>query len=425
MDARLEPRQLIGTIRAIPSKSEAHRALICAALADSPTQIVCPGSSDDIDATIGCLEALGARIARTSEGFDVEPISRDAAHAPVLDCRESGSTLRFMLPVAAALGSAELTGAGRLSKRPLKPLADALRAHGAAVGSDGDLPMTVSGPLHGGMFELPGNVSSQYITGILLAAPLIPEPVSIRVSEPIESQPYVALTLRALSCFGVESEILHEEGFTCYRIKPGAAFRSPGTITVGGDWSNSSFWLAAGALSREGVLVEGLELASKQADRAVMGALTLFGSHVLRATGSTASRSSDLRAATIDVSSCPDLVPAIAPIAALAPGRSIICGVRRLRFKESDRLASISSALNSLGAQVEVAEDALVFEGVERFTGGEVDAANDHRIAMMAAIAATCADAPVIIHGAECVAKSYPRFFDDYAELGGSVILEG
>lgn len=421
MNVRIEPGALAGTIVAIPSKSEAHRALICAALTDAPTHIVCPASSEDIDATVGCLQALGARIARTQDGFDVSPIASPARPGTTLDCRESGSTLRFLLPVAAALGSATFTGAGRLSKRPLKPLADALRAHGARVSTDGNLPLDVAGPLTGGVFELPGNVSSQYITGLLLAAPLLEEDVCIRVAEPIESKPYIALTLSALGRFGIEAQIFHEKGFTSYTVSSGSAPRSPGILTVGGDWSNSAFWLAAGALSEQGVSVEGLELSSKQADRAVMGALALLGAHVMRSPRSVAARANDAHAATIDVTSCPDLVPAIAPVAALAPGRTIICGAGRLRYKESDRLESISHALNALGGRVDVDGDALVFEGVESLTGGVVDAANDHRIAMMAAIAATRATGPVTICGAECVSKSYPAFFDGFAALGGTV----
>ncbi len=424
MNAIIEPRTLSGTIMAIPSKSEAHRALICAALADAPTRIVCPATSEDIEATISCLEALGARIERSQDGFEVSPIASPLPENTLLDCRESGSTLRFLLPVAAALGSCSFAGAGRLSQRPLGPLAEALRAHGASVSTDGALPLEVSGPLAGGTFILPGNISSQYVTGLLLAAPLLDEAVSIRVAEPIESKPYIALTLQALSRFGVETEIVHEEGFTSYRMGAGSAYRSPGTIEVGGDWSNSSFWLAAGALTVAGLEVDGLEIFSKQADRAVMGALALLGAHVLRSSRTVAARALEAQPATIDVTSCPDLVPAIAPVAALTPGRSVICGAGRLRLKESDRLESISSALNALGAQVEVNGDALVFEGVDSLHGGTVDAANDHRIAMMAAIAATRSTGTVIIEGAECVAKSYPGFFDDYAALGGSVSWE-
>lgn len=425
MDAIIQPHPLAGTLSAIPSKSEAHRVLVCAALADGPTRIACRATSEDIEATIACLEALGARIERAEGVFTVHPI--DAGSQPrgaVLNCGESGSTLRFLLPVAAALGTSTFTGAGRLAERPLEPLVDALRAHGAAVDADGGLPLTVSGPLQGGVVSLPGNVSSQFITGLMLAAPLLAQPLEIRVAEPVESKPYIALTLQTLKTFGVDSAIVHEEGATCYKIHPGAPYRSPGSVAVGGDWSNAAFWLAAGALSHAGVRVEGLDPRSKQADQAVLGALALFGAQVSRTRASAAAHALELRGARIDVSSCPDLVPAIAPLAALAPGSTLISGAHRLKFKESDRLASISSALAALGAQVRVDDDSLAFEGIERFSGGTVDAANDHRIAMMAAIAAAYATGPVTIRGASCVAKSYPGFFDDFAALGGRTAWE-
>lgn len=424
MNALVSPGGLSGTIRAIPSKSEAHRALICAALSDGPTRIICPASSDDIDATIGCLEALGAKIDRDGEGFTVVPLERGGTPARVLDCRESGSTLRFLLPVAAALGGASLTGSARLSERPLGPLVAALRAHGAVVDTDGSLPLAVSGGIAPGVFELPGNISSQYITGILLAAPLIDGASEIRVTEPIESRPYIALSLDVLQAFGIGAQIVSAGAFTSYLLPAQAAYRSPRTFEVGGDWSNAAFWLAAGALSDAGVEVEGLSLVSKQADRAVIGALALFGAQVARGGRSAAARRDALHGARIDVSSCPDLVPAIAPLAALAEGRSEIVGAGRLRLKESDRLASIADVLGSIGAHVSIEDDALVFEGVERLHGGTVDAHNDHRIAMMAAIAATRADSPVLIRGAQCTAKSYPGFFDDLAALGGIVELE-
>lgn len=419
MIARIEPGTLGGTIPAIPSKSEAHRALICAALSDAPTRIICRTSSEDIEATLSCLAALGARIGTGDGVYTVFPIGRPAPAAGPLDCRESGSTLRFLLPVAAALGGARFEGARRLSERPLLPLVRTLREHGIAIDTDGGLPLTVSGQLSAGVFTLPGNISSQYITGLLLAAPLLDGTTVIRVAEPIESEPYIALTLEVLHAFGVDAGIVHEDRCTCYTLHARAAYSSPGSFEVGGDWSNAAFWLAAGALSGTGVCVEGLSPSSKQADRAILGALSLFGARVARSARAAAAVRDDLRGARIDVAGCPDLVPAIAPLAALAEGRTAITGAGRLRLKESDRLASISGTLNALGARANVADDTLVFEGVDRLHGGEVDAAADHRIAMMAAIAATRADGPVLIHGAECTAKSYPGFFEDFAALGG------
>ncbi len=424
MNALVTPSPLSGTVRAIPSKSEAHRALICAALSDKPTRVVCRSTSEDIDATLGCLAALGAHIERDGESYLVHPIEDSQMDGALLDCHESGSTLRFLLPVAATMGSCTFTGAGRLSKRPMEPLADTLRAHGATIDADDGLPVHVRGPLAAGRFDIPGNISSQFITGLLLAAPLLNEPVEIRVSEPIESRPYIDLSLSVIHAFGIDIATIHENGFTSYRVPEQASYRSPGNFEVGGDWSNAAFWLSAGALSDEGVAVEGLSLSSKQADRVVAGALALLGAQVMRNANGAAARRGDLHGARIDVSSCPDLVPAIAPVSALAKGRTTICGASRLRLKESDRLAAIADVLGTLGANVCVDDDALVFEGVEHLHGGTVDAHNDHRIAMMAAIAATRAADPVHIFGAECVAKSYPGFFDDFAKLGGLVMKE-
>ncbi|RVU98462.1 3-phosphoshikimate 1-carboxyvinyltransferase [Coriobacteriales bacterium OH1046] len=424
MIARIEPVALGGTIPAIPSKSEAHRALVCAALSDAPTCISCRTSSQDIDATLSCLAALGARIGIDEGIYTVLPIGCGVRVAGPLDCHESGSTLRFLLPVAAALGGACFQGAPRLSERPLLPLIRALREHGVAIDTDGELPLTVSGRLSAGTFALPGNISSQYVTGLLLAAPLLDGTTVIRVAEPVESKPYIALTLEVLHTFGINAEIIHEDGCTSYTLRAQAAYRSPGSFEVGGDWSNAAFWLAAGALSGTGVCVEGLSLSSKQADRAILGALSLFGARVMRTAHSASTAHDGLRGARIDVSSCPDLVPAIAPLAALAEGRTVIAGAARLRLKESDRLASISGTLNALGARASIIDDMLVFEGVDRLHGGEVDAAADHRIAMMAALAATRADGPVLIHGAECTAKSYPGFFEDFAALGGHMEWE-
>lgn len=438
MNAVIEPGPLTGEVLAPSSKSEAHRLLVCAALAPGTTDIDCTTTSQDIDATAGCLEALGARVARTRLGFRVSPIPGtsatdnlpEARRGALLDCGESGSTLRFLLPVVAALGcGARLTGRGRLPERPLSPLYEELVAHGAELSPQGAMPLAVGGRLRPGRFSLPGNVSSQYVSGLLLAAPLMGAPVEVVVTEPVESRPYVDITVAALESFGVEvgeSAATAEDGSPArsFVVSAPRGLSSPGAVSVGGDWSNAAFWLAAGAIGGEGVAVRGVDVKSPQGDRQVLGALALLGARVLRGAEGAACSPDRLSGRTIDVRSCPDLVPPLAAVAALAEGTTRITGAARLRIKESDRLATVSAAINALGGRVDEADDGLVIEGVPELAGGTVDAANDHRIAMMSAILATRCSGPTTIVGAECVAKSYPAFFEDFASLGGHVTKE-
>lgn len=435
MRAIITPSRLSGSLAAVASKSEAHRILICAALAEGTTDIDCPTSSSDIDATADCLRALGAHVTRTRRGFRVIPIPRatDGTRTPrpcmTLDCGESGSTLRFLLPVACALGAeTRFVGRGRLAERPLSPLYEELVAHGAVLSPQGRFPLSVSGKLAAGTFALPGNVSSQYVSGLLMAAPVLGGDVEILVSEPVESLPYVTLTRAALRRFSVEVETdrVDVDGGRAMRlvVPDRAAYATPGTLHVGGDWSNAAFWLCAGALSREGITVCGLDLASDQGDRSVLGALSLLGARVSRARDSVAVRPDHLHGCTIDVASCPDLVPPLAMVAAHAAGTTHIVGAERLRLKESDRLETVSAALNAVGGRVSVTPAGLDVEGVPSLAGGIVDAANDHRIAMMSSVVATGAEGPTTIIGAECVSKSYPTFFEDLTHLGGLVSEE-
>ena len=403
MIATISPGPLRGIVRAPSSKSAAHRALICAALSDGPTQLHLTGLNEDISATIACLTALGARIDWEGERgqLSVRPAGRShmPAAAPLdLHCGESGSTLRFLLPLACALGAkARLTGCGRLPERPNAALVQALRAHGAAIDSD-LLPMNVSGPLSGGRWELPGNVSSQYITGLMFALPLLREDSEIRLTAPLASAAYVDMTLGMLDRFGIAVEPT-ASGW----LLPGRqSYRSPGALTVEGDWSAAAFWFAANALGSH-ISVEGLSPDSAQGDRA---ATELLGQR------------------TIDATNVPDLVPALAAAAAVLPQRTVITGAARLRLKESDRLEAVSKMIASMGGRAEVTADGLILQGCPQPHGGVVNGYSDHRIVMAAAILATHADGPVTITGAEAVNKSYPDFFRDFAKLGGRVHVE-
>ncbi len=428
MDAIVTPGELSGAIPAISSKSMAHRLLILAALSPATTDLLCNTTSLDIEATASCLNALGAQVTRTKVGYRVVPVpqggSRPAAH---LDCGESGSTERFMLPVLAAMGcGGSITGHGRLAQRPLSPLYERLEEHGAALSPQGTFPLTVAGKISAGRYELPGDVSSQYISGLLLAAPLMEGPLEVSVADPVESRPYVNLTINALATFGVRVDVLHEEkdgaSRTVFSV-PDATLASPGSTTVEGDWSNAAFWLCAGATSAEGVTVGDLDLASAQGDRVILAALSSYGVRIARRGTAARATRQEVRPTTMDVSDFPDLVPPLAAVAAAAKGETRLCNAGRLRLKESDRLKTVSEAIRCMGGDCAVEGDDLVVRGIGHLGEGEVDSANDHRIAMMSAIAATNATGPVTIHGAECVRKSYPGFWEDFAALGGNVIL--
>ncbi|MGN0801756.1 MAG: 3-phosphoshikimate 1-carboxyvinyltransferase [Candidatus Faecivicinus sp.] len=395
MIATVHPHPLRGRVEIPSSKSYAHRLLIAAALSDAPTEVRMNALNNDIIATADCLRALGAKIDRTDAGFLVRPIQAAPDGEHTLFCGESGSTLRFMIPVAAALGArCTFTGAGRLPERPNRILTDALNAHGAHADSD-LLPMHLSGQLTGGAYPIAGNVSSQYITGLLLALPLCEQDSQILLTTHLESAAYIDITLETLSPFGIRIERT-ESG---WRIPGGQRYRSPKSINAEGDWSGAAFWCAANRLGSE-VECLGLNHRSVQGDRAVLEMLNQLGGK-------------------IDVSGTPDLVPALAVAATAHPGVTRITGAARLRIKESDRLRTVADMLRALGGQVDELDDGLVIHGGAPLRGGTVNGCNDHRIVMAAAIAGTIAQGPVHITDAQAVSKSYPAFFNAFNALGG------
>lgn len=403
-----------GRVDAIPSKSDLHRALIAAALCPSPTELSFVGSSEDVEATLGCLSALGAVIDRNASGCTVYPGAVPAR--ATLDARESGSTLRFLIPVAAALGvDATFIGRGRLPARPISTLTELLSAHGTQVSGDG-LPLRLHGTPTAGRYVLPGNVSSQYVTALLLALPLLSGESTVELSTDLESAPYVDMTIRTLSAFGVHWE---REGRR-FRLLPDSQYRSPGVYRAEGDWSNAAFHLVAGAIGGS-VTVSGLSPDSLQADRAVLDALRLAGAEVsVQGDAVTVSRPASLKPFAFNVSSCPDLFPILAVLAAAADGESRLCGGGRLRLKESDRIATVGAMLRTLGAELCETEDGMLLRGGKPLVGARVDGAGDHRIVMSAAVASALCDGAVEIVGAHAAAKSYPAFFDDFARLKGA-----
>lgn len=392
MRQTIHPGVLSGTVAAIGSKSMAHRLMICAALAGGETEVLCPGTSKDIEATRACLTAM--------------------KQGGVLPCGESGSTLRFLLPVVAALGlEAEFHMEGRLPQRPLAPLDEQLEAHGAALCRPRPNILQCCGKLTPGSYILPGNVSSQYISGLLFALPLLDGPSTLTVTGTLESAPYVQMTLAALKQFGVA---ITQNG-PVFEI-PACTYHGPAQATVEGDWSNASFWLCAGAIGQP-VTVTGLEPDSLQGDRAIAALLQRFGAEVSTHGSTVTVRPGQLRGIEIDATAIPDLVPVLAVVAAAASGTTRIYNAGRLRLKESDRLVSVRQMLETLGADVQELADSLVISGGTPLTGGTVDSCNDHRIAMAAAIAAILCRGPVTVLGAEAVEKSYPTFWKDYEKL--------
>lgn len=391
MDIKIYPQKLTGHVEAISSKSQAHRMLICAAFADQPTTIICNQTNKDIEATAACLRAIGADIKRTENSYIVTPIHTFPAKA-VLPCAESGSTLRFMLPIVGALGmDAIFELEGRLPSRPLSPLWELMEDKGCQLSRPSINTVQCTGQLRAGSYKIAGNVSSQFITGLLFALPLLHADSEIILTSPLESKPYVEMTQAAMECFSIRSDT--------YMIKGNQHYQSPGAITIEGDWSNAAFFLAAKAIGNNVELLN-LNPYSLQGDRAISDILSHIG-----------------ELSTISAKDIPDLIPILAVVAVMNGG-CIFTDIQRLRLKESDRVEAVIQMLRSLGAKAEATATSLtVYPG--QFSGGIVDSFNDHRIAMAAAIAATASSEPITITNAHCVEKSYPSFWNEYARLGG------
>ena len=382
MDLTIQPRSLRGDITVIPSKSQAHRLLICAAFSDGPTDLVCPDTNRDIEATVDCLNALGASITRTDSGYSVFPMDKAPASA-ILNCCESGSTLRFMLPIVGALGiNATFQMEGRLPQRPLSPLWEEMERMGCILTRPTADTICCQGKLKAGNYSINGSVSSQFITGLLFALSLIDGQTHLEVTGKIESLPYIRLTEKAMALFNAPR------------------YHSPGRLTVEGDWSNGAFWVAAQMLGNN-LSVHGLNETSIQGDRVVVDICRQLLAGI----------------PTVDASDIPDLVPILSIVAGANNG-AVFTNIQRLRIKESDRVASTIAMIEALGGKAESTEDTLTVYGTG-FTGGTVDSVNDHRIAMSAAIASTVCTKPVTVLGAEAVRKSYPQFWEEFSRLGG------
>lgn len=405
MDVRITPRRLSGVVTPPPSKSLAHRYVIAAALAAGTSVIKNVSFSEDVEATLRCMEAMGARWEAAEDGLRIAGIGGQrcpfGGNLPRFDCGESGSTLRFLIPLALTVDQGGIfTGRGRLMERPQQPYFDLFDQRGISyIQEDGVL--TVQGSLSPGEYRLRGDVSSQFFTGLLLALPLLDGPSVVVSTTKLESASYTAMTMGVLERCGVR--VRWSPALNGFGVEPGVY--SPFEETVEADWSQAAFWYAAIALGSN-LRLRGLKGQSPQGDAAVV---THYKK--LSLTGEV----------KIDLSDCPDLLPPLAVMAAVRRGTTHFTHAARLRLKESDRLATVAGMLKAIGGAVTEEEDGLTVYGVSTLPGGTVDGANDHRIVMAAAVAATRCQGPVTIRGAEAVKKSYPNFWRDYEALGGAV----
>ncbi len=409
---------LNGSIVAIPSKSYAHRALIAAALSDSPSKLFYTGTSDDIDVTIECLRELGSEILPLDEGgVLVKPILKKVT-VPILDVGESGSTFRFLLPVAASLyEECSFVGRGRLPDRPISDLMNEMKEHGVSFSSD-KLPFTTKGLLKSGVFTLPGDVSSQYISGLLLAGPLLEGKTEIKLETELESKPYVDITIDVLSKFGVEVK----SSGRSYIIDSQKYIYSD--YEIEGDWSNAAFFMIAGLLG-EGIRIRGLKMDSVQGDKAVVDVLKKMGGEIQNEKGVLVCKRSELNGTEIDLKEIPDSLPILAVAASsVANGVTKFYNIKRLRLKESDRVASVAKMIQDLGGKVKISNDELYVYGTDGLEGGVTESFGDHRLVMASSIASMISKKNVTIKNPSAVTKSYPTFFEDFTQLGG-VIIDG
>lgn len=408
MDIRIIPSPVSGSIEGIASKSFAHRALICACLAEGESKIKINTTSADIEATVDCLRSLGAKIEKSGVTYTVTPIVNLPEKA-LIDCGESGSTLRFLLPVICAMGiKTEIRAHGRLPERPLSPLKEELIRMGAEISDY--FPLAVSGKISSGEYTLRGDVSSQFVTGLLMALSYLGCGV-IKLLPPVQSRPYIDITLEVLRTFGAD---IKEENHTFYINKNNL---NGCDFTVEADWSNAAFPLCMGAE------VTGLNPDSNQGDKAIIDVLENMGAVITRNGGNFRADVSSLHGCRIDASDIPDAVPVIAAIAATAEGETVIFNAERLRIKESDRIITTANMLRSLGGDITETDDGLIIRGKPFLSGGETDSFNDHRIAMAAAVASLRCKNEIIIRNSEAVNKSYPSFFDDFNKLGGKAYV--
>ena len=409
----VRPGQRTGEVLIPASKSYAHRLIICAALSNIKTDIICDGISKDIEATIKCLNGLGANIKiEDKNNLVINPVSRLNNELSHLYCGESGSTLRFLIPVVGALGvKAVFHMEGKLSQRPLDELIKTLSDNGMTISRENNL-LYCNGKLNAGNFEIPGNISSQYISGLLFALPLLDGKSTLKITENIESLDYILMTEDVIAKTGIRFTKVNNT----YLFDGNQHYKSEGA-TVERDWSNAAFFMCIGALSDKGVTLNEMNLSSKQGDKEIINILSRFGAQINYKDDKLTVRKGTLTGQIIDAKAIPDLIPVICALACGAEGTTEIINAERLRLKESDRIKTTRNMLSSLGADITETENGLIIHGKGSLIGGEVNAENDHRIAMSAAVAASICNNNVIVNGADCVSKSYPDFWKHFEGL--------
>lgn len=413
-DVKFSPFVPNGTVNVPPSKSDVHRAIICAAMANGVSRISPVALSNDIKATIGCIKALGADAVLENNVLTVDGTNMYKNKTALLDCGESGSTLRFFIPIAAVGNiNATFVGKGKLPQRPIGIFTEALPKAGTVCKTEGGLPLEIKGQLKSGIFEIPGNVSSQFITGLLLALPILEGDSEIVLTSPLESVGYIAMTIRTMKQFGVNIQAT-EKG---WHIKGGQSYKTC-DYTTDGDWSQAAFFMVLGAVSGK-VTVKGVAKDSTQGDKKCAVILTRFGAKVTQLDNEVTVEKGELKAITIDASQIPDLVPVLSVCAAFAEGTTKIINAERLRIKECDRLKATAELLNNLGGKVKELSDGLEITGVSSLKGGNVNGYNDHRIVMSAAVCAARSDEDITATFAMSINKSYPDFYIDYNSIGG------
>lgn len=426
MKVIITPGHLKGSVVVPSSKSIGHRDLICAALAEGESIVDNISVSQDIEATCSLLRQFGASIEEIPSAYEgrtaycVQGGLKRQDGIVAADCGESGSTLRFLIPAGLYVGNTvAYTGRGQLVRRPLEPYYRIFEAHGISYEpTDGGLPLVVAGSLQPGRYELAGNVSSQFFTGLLLVLPLLSGDSVLESTTALESLSYVTMTLDCMARHGVH---VQWDGRRTFHIPGNQQYRA-GTYAVEGDYSQAAFWLTAGVLGQS-IECLGLRHPSSQGDEVIVSILQDMGA-VIQREDCIIAQPSRLTGREINVEDCPDLVPILAVAASLGQGVTHITHAARVRLKECDRLHAIAAELNALGARIEEKPDGLIIQGVGTLTGGKVSGWNDHRIAMALAIASQRCSGELIIEGAECVRKSYPEFWQDFARLGGTYRTE-
>jgi len=411
---------LSGKVRAPPAKAQTHRALFAGLLSHGTTTIHNPLSCDDTKASADAISSLGAKLQFDRESWRVE--SDGIPHPPrgKIECGASGVTLRFTIPITSLVGvDVNLSGSSGLMRRPLQPLIETMKQLDVGVDVSGLEVRVKASPAKGGSVQIPGNVSSQFISGLLFAGPLMKEGLDIRVTSPLESRGYVALTIETLKRHRID--VQENSEMSRFRVAPGQSY-CPAKHTIPGDYSSAAFLMSAAAVTGSSIIIAGLSQDEPDPDSAILKILTQMGVRSSFSSDGLQVEGRALKGAKVNISNCPDLGPVVAVLGACAEGKTEITGAERLRYKESDRLAAIALELIRLGAEVNVKDDGLVVSGPCALRGGTVESHSDHRIAMALAVAALNAADAVTIQNAESVNKSYPAFFDDFRSLGVEII---